>query len=135
RRRIEELLLLGDQRRERRPAVHPVDKSGQVGIGGGVDRLAGVVEVDERRRDRDVGDRQASADEELLAGDLLVEPAEQWRNDVVEGVGNRRIVSLLADHRRDDALEEYRSQRGGESRVGVLFEKEGTREVLRILGI
>src|SRR5262245_32860885 len=133
----EETALLLDDRRERRPLVVRGDELREPGPALGVDLLAGVVQVDEHARDRDVADRQAVAHQVGTVAELAFEVVEPRGQVLIDRLLDHRLVGLLAhelladDAREEDAWPDDLDQRG----VGVLLEPERTREIVRVLRI
>ena len=71
-----------------------------------IDVDTGVVQVDERRHDADVADRELVAHQEV-AGDLLLQVVEQLGQVVLDGILHHVLVGGVAEEpRADDALEE-----------------------------
>src|SRR5262249_55117481 len=102
-----------------------------------VDALAGVEQVDEHARHRDVADRELLAHEIRSVAELSLQVVEARRKLLVDDLLDRRLVGLLAhellldDARKEDLGSEDLDQRG----VGVLLEPERPRELVSVLGV
>src|SRR5262249_41212548 len=133
----EEAALLRDERRERASLVLRRHVPRDLRPALRVDALAGVEQVDEHARHRDVADRELLTYEILSVAELPLQVVEARRKLLVDDLLDRRLVGLLAhellldDARKKDLGSKDLDQRG----VGVLLEPERPRELVGVLGV
>src|SRR5580765_4245534 len=132
--RAEHRPLFLDERLERRPLMHGRDEARELRPPLRIDAHAGVTKVHEVRRDADVGDREALADERVAVAQLALEIVEERRQLLVDRLLHGGLVRLLVEEaRRDDAREEdLRAGDVHERGVAVLLEPERARVLVRI---
>src|SRR5262245_13608113 len=128
--RLEGALILLDQALEGRSGVDPFDIGRELRPALAVDLALAVAEVHQDRAHGEVADREAIADQVVVAPELRLEVVEERRQRLVGGLLDERLVArLLEEERLEHALLEERDRAVDQAAVGELLEPDRARVV------